>query len=127
MSHRCIQLWLIDSMSHRCLHLWLIEMHMRDRIIMNLIMGTNFIFDIMKKRALLWTVHNHRAFPVKQKLLNSIFLQISDQVGTKQPPCIIRIPSKKLSRRQQLPSPNHVPHPVSSHTANELPRIISFQ
>eukprot|EP00116_Pleurobrachia_bachei_P018456 sb/3478718/ len=23
-------------------------------------------------------------------------------------------------------SPNHVPHPVSSHTANELPRIISF-
>eukprot|EP00116_Pleurobrachia_bachei_P011594 sb/3471856/ len=124
------------------------------------------------------------------------FFQISDQVGTKQPPCIIRIPSKKtqqtaaglifergwirdmilmgsvISRlissvrrygmwnmirgssryeirfgecfialsiyavvdllRQALftksspTAPNHVPHTVSSHTANGIPRIISF-
>eukprot|EP00116_Pleurobrachia_bachei_P011157 sb/3471419/ len=109
-------------------------------------------------------------------VLNSIFLQISDQVGTKQPPCIIRIPSKKTQQTAaglifvddtrcetydlgdlissvrrygmwnmilgslfrsvtryeirflgpNITSQNHVPHPVSSHTANELPRIISF-
>eukprot|EP00116_Pleurobrachia_bachei_P017030 sb/3477292/ len=36
---------------------------------------------IITKLVLLWTVH--RAFPVKQKLLNSRFIQISDQVGVK--------------------------------------------